>query len=89
VVVAELAVVAELVRRLERRARNARDLRFRRVDQLEELRKRRTERQAAPTLVADVGDAPQLALERRRIEIVGISEAEFGRRALGGSDLQG
>jgi hypothetical protein len=39
--------------------------------------------------VTDVGDAPQLALERRRIEIVGVSEAELGRRALGGSDLQG
>jgi hypothetical protein len=39
--------------------------------------------------VADVADAPQLAFERRRVEIVGVSEAELGRRALGGNDLQG
>jgi hypothetical protein len=88
VVVAELAVVTELVRRLERLARDARHLGVLCVDQLEQLRKGRTQRKAAPALVADVGDAPQLTLECRRIEVAGISEAEFGRRALGGSDLQ-
>jgi hypothetical protein len=89
VVVAELAVVTELVRRLERFASDARHLGLGRVDQLEELRKGRTQRQAAPALVADVRDPAQLALERRRIEVVGIAEAQLGRRALGGRDLQG
>jgi len=89
VVVAELAVVTELVGRLERLARDARDLALGSVDQLEQRRKRRTQRQAAPALVADVRDPAKLALELRRVEIVGIAEAQLGRRALGGSDLQG
>src|SRR5262249_61365743 len=86
-VVAELAVVTELVRRLERRARHTRHLGLGRVDQLEELRKRRTQRQAAPALVADVRHPAELALELLGVEVVGIAEALFRGRALGGRDL--
>jgi hypothetical protein len=87
VVVAELAVVTELVHRIEALHRDALDLPIGGVDELEELRERGTEGEAAAALVTDVTNAPKLPLDLLRVQIVGVAVVELDRGRLGGRHL--
>jgi hypothetical protein len=89
VVVAELAVVAELVDLLEAGLGHAGDFFVGGVDQVEEPGEGRTERQAAAALVADLGHAAQLALDLLPVEVVRIVVGDLGAGALGEFDLHG
>src|SRR5262249_17226078 len=87
VVVAEAAVEAELVHRLEALGANSSGLGRARVDEVEELGEGRAERQAAPALVADLPPAVPLAVERPRARVGGVGGAEGAGRVLRRVDL--
>jgi len=82
VVVAELAVVTELVDLLEAPHAHARDLLRRGVHQVEQPGEGRAEREAAPALVADLAHPAQLPLDGLRVEVVGVLVPELRGRTL-------
>jgi len=88
-VVTELAVVTELVDRIEAGQRDAGDLLLGRVDQVEQSRERRAERQAAAALVAHLADAAQFLLDAREVGEVRVVVAERGGWSFGKIDLHG
>jgi hypothetical protein len=84
VVVAELAVEAELVDVVEASTRDTGHLLVGGIDQVEEPGEGGTQGQAAPALVAHLAHPAQLTLQRPGVEVVRIVVVQLARGMLGG-----